>query len=419
MSLIFDPPVEPGEFSGRRVTIVSLGKGRTAAGLARWLIDRGARVTITDRKPKEQLAEGLARLAEMGVEAELVLGPSSDDIALADPDFVFVGPGIRPRSATILRARERDIPILTEIGLVFRLCPATIVGITGTKGKSTTTTLVGRILARGARRVLVGGNIGRSVIEELPGLTKDDIVVLELSSFQLETLGHSPHVAVVTNVLEDHLDHHGTRDAYVAAKSNIVRWQGTHDVAVLNLDDPTAMAMHEGVGSQLRPFSLALRPKRGAYLDGRERLVLTDGERETVICTAAELRVVGRHNVANALAAAIVGNVFDIPVAAVAEELRSFEGLPHRLETVAEHEGVLWVNDSQGTTPYATIPALSAYGRPPVVILGGVSKDADFTSLAQEVVAVREGDTEETLHERIKEVERRLYPDVIERLARQ
>jgi UDP-N-acetylmuramoylalanine--D-glutamate ligase len=388
MSLIFDPLIDPREFRDRRVTIVGMGKARTAAGLGKWLLEQGAQVTMSDRKPREQMAEGIARLRELGIadRVDLVLGPSSDDAALADPHFVFVMPGIRPRSATILRARERDIPILTEIAVFFRLCPAPIVGITGTKGKSTTTTLVGRILQRGPRRVFVRGNIGTSVIDELPGLTKDDIVVLEMSSFQLETLGQSPSVAVVTNVLEEHLDHHGTRDAYVAAKSNIVRWQGSHDTAVLNLDDPATMAMHEGVASQLRTYSLALRPKRGAYLDARDRLVLTDGERETPICPASDLRIPGRHNVANALAAAIVGAVHGIGVDAIAEELRAFEGLRHRLEPVGESAGVLWVNDSQGTTPYATIPALAAFGRPAIAILGGVSKATDFTALAEALV---------------------------------
>ncbi len=385
MSLLFDAPIQPEEFRGRRVTIVGMGKARTAGGLGKWLIGHGANVTMSDRKPAEQLGEGLERLRAIGIRdrIDLVLGPSSDDAALADPDFVFVMPGIRPRSATILRARERDIPILTEMGLFFRLCPAAIVGITGTKGKSTTTTMVGRILARGPRRVLVRGNIGQSVIDELPTLTRDDLVVLELSSFQLETLGRSPHVAVVTNVLEDHLDHHGTRDAYIAAKSNVVRWQGSRDVAILNLDDPVAMGLHEGVDSQLRTFSLTLRPKHGAYLDAGGRLVLVDGERETPVCAASDLRVPGRHNVANALAAAITGEVLGIGAEAIADELRAFPGLPHRLETVGEHDGVLYVNDSQGTTPYATIPALSAYRRTPVVILGGVSKDADFSDLAE------------------------------------
>src|SRR5712692_7369028 len=229
MTLLFDPEVTTTEFSGRRVTIVGLGKGRTTGGLARYLVEAGAKVTVSDPKKHEELSEGIARLGDLPV--ELVLGPSSDDAALADPDFVFVTPGIRPRSPTILRAIQRDVPILTEMGLFFRLCPAPIVGITGTKGKSTTTTLVSRMLGRGPRRVVTGGNIGTAVIQELGSIGRDDIVVLELSSFQLETLGHSPHVAVVTNVLEDHLDHHGTREAYVNAKSNIVRWQGPRDLA--------------------------------------------------------------------------------------------------------------------------------------------------------------------------------------------
>jgi len=389
VTLLFDPEVTTTEFSGRRVTIVGLGKGRTTGGLARYLVEAGAKVTVSDPKKHDELSEGIARLGDLPV--ELVLGPSSDDAALADPDFVFVTPGIRPRSPTILRAIQRDIPILTEMGVFFRLCPAPIVGITGTKGKSTTTTLVSRMLGRGTRRVVTGGNIGTAVIQELGSIGRDDIVVLELSSFQLETLGHSPHVAVVTNVLEDHLDHHGTREAYVNAKSNIVRWQGPRDVAVLNLDDPGSLGLHTGAPSELRGYSLALRTRRGAYLDAAGVLTLASATGPLPICAASELRIPGRHNIANALAAAVAADALGIGVAEIADVIRSFEGLPHRLETVAEIDGVLWVNDSQGTTPYATIPALTAHGRTPVVILGGVAKGADFAELGREVVRVARG----------------------------
>ncbi len=282
MSLLFDAEVGREDFRGQRVTIVGLGKGRTASGLARFLVSCGASVTITDALPRERLGEGIARLGDTPV--QLVLGPSSDDVALADPNYVFVINGVRPRSATILRALQRHIPVLTEMGLFFRLCPATIVGVTGTKGKTTTTTMIGRILTRGNRRVVVGGNIGRAIIQELDTLAKDDIVVLELSSFQLETLARSPHVAVVTNIGEDHLDHHGTRENYIAAKRNIVAWQGAHDVAVLNLDDPASLAIHTGVPSLVRGFSLTLQPRHGGYLDADGRLVLTDGDRRAGHC---------------------------------------------------------------------------------------------------------------------------------------
>ena len=384
MSLTFDPDVRPSDFAGRRVTIIGLGKGRTAAGIARFLVANGASVTITDPKARQQLGEGIARLGD--TPAELMFGPSSDDAALADPDFVFVINGLRPRSATVQRAVQRGIPVLTEIGLFFRLCPAPIVGITGTKGKSTTTTLVAEILRRGTRRVVVGGNIGLSVIDGLSNIRAEDLVVLELSSFQLETLGRSPHVAVITNVLEDHLDHHGTRDAYVAAKRNILAWQGPRDVAVLNLDDPTTVALHTGVPSAVRGYSLSLRPEHGAYRDADGTLTLVDGGTQTRVVHERELRVPGQHNVANALAATAVGDLHGVGAADIADVLRAFGGLPHRLEPVAEIGGVLYVNDSQGTTPYATIPALAAYDRPAVVILGGVSKGADYTELAQAVV---------------------------------
>ncbi len=385
MSLIFDPPVRPDDLVGRRVTIVGLGKGRTTAGLARYLLGVGAHVIVTDAKPESLLHEGIGRLGDLAV--ELRLGPSSDDAALADPNFVFVIPGVRPRSPTIMRALQRGIPVLTEIGLFFRLCPAPIVGVTGTKGKTTTTTLVGEILARGTRRVVVGGNIGTAVIQELPSLTRDDIVVLELSSFQLETLGRSPAVAVVTIVDEDHLDHHGTREAYVASKRNVLAWQGARDIAVLNLDDPVVVAMHTGVLSAVRGYSLSLRPRRGAHLDAGGAMTLVDGDRRRTLCGAAELRIPGRHNVGNALAAAVVGDAFDIPAEDIGSVLREFRGVAHRLEAVGENEGVLWVDDSQATAPVATLAALAAYGRPAVAILGGVGKGTDFGPLARELVA--------------------------------
>jgi UDP-N-acetylmuramoylalanine--D-glutamate ligase len=383
MTVTFDPEVTAEEFRGRRVTIIGLGKGRTTAGLARFLVGKGASVTIADPKPREELVDGIARLGDVAEKVRLILGPSTDETALAEPDFVFVIPGIRPRSPTILRALNRGVPVLTEMALFFRLCPATIVGITGTKGKTTTTTIVERVLGQGPRRVVVGGNIGTAVIQEVDNLRREDIVVLELSSFQLETLGHSPHVAVVTNVLEDHIDHHGTRDAYIAAKKNIVAWQGPRDIAVLNLDDPATVALHTGSASEVRGFSLSLRPKRGAQLDQNDDLVLVSGDRRTVLCKASELRVPGRHNVANALAAAIVGDAFDIPPDAIGRVLREFEGVPRRLEPVAEKDGVLWVNDSAATTPAATMSALAAYERPAIAILGGVSKGADFSELAR------------------------------------
>jgi UDP-N-acetylmuramoylalanine--D-glutamate ligase len=385
MAVLFDAPITREDLRGKHVTIIGLGKGRTTAGLAKFLVGAGARVTVTDPQSREALAEGIARVGDTPI--ALVLGPASDDAALADADLVFVIPGIRPRSATIQRAIQRDIPVLTEMALFFRLCPAPIVGVTGTKGKTTTTTLLERMLQRGPRRVFSGGNIGRAVIQDLEQIKKDDVVLLELSSFQLETLGVSPHVAVITNVTEDHIDHHGTREAYINAKRNILAWQGPGDVAVLNFDDPTVVAMQTGAAGQVRGYSLSLRPKHGGLLTPEGTLALVDSGELTPLLAAKDLRIPGRHNIANALAAAVAAAAMGVTPAAIADVLREFEGVPRRLETVGEKDGVLWINDSAATNPAATLSALDTFERSPVVILGGVAKGTDFSALARTLVA--------------------------------
>lgn len=376
--MINDAPVREQDLRDKRVTILGLGKGRTSAGLAEFLTRAGAVITVSDTRRAHQLAEGLERLGDLPVALRLGV---TDDEAIAQADYLFVIPGTPPTLSTIVRARNLGIPVLTEIGLFFQLCPAPIVGITGTKGKTTTTALIGAVLAQGARPVIVAGNIGEAVINRLPEITPQHWVVLELSSFQLETLPKSPHVAVITNVTDDHLDYHGSHDAYVRAKRSIIAAQSKDDLAVLNLDDPEVVAMHTGSDGQLFPFSLTQRLRRGAFLDG-DRLVVNDGRTTREILRASELRIPGRHNVANALAAAAAGVIAGIADAHIAEALRAFEGVPHRQEVVGEHGGILYVDNSQGTTPDATITALATYDRPAVVILGGVAKGADFAGLA-------------------------------------
>ncbi len=379
--MINDAQLRAEDFAGKRVTIVGLGKGRTTRGLAEFLLRHGATITVTAREAAAQLGEGIERMGDLPVELRLGV---ADHEALTGADYVFLIPGIPPTVSTVVRAESFGIPVLTEIGLFFQLCPAQIVGVTGTKGKTTTTTLVGEILSRGDRPVVVGGNIGEPVIHRLHELTPRHWVVLELSSFQLETLPRSPHVAVVTNVGSDHLDWHGSQDAYVRAKRSIVAWQRRDDWAVLNLDDPTAVAMHTGCDGLLFPFSLAQRLRRGAFVDAGEIVVARDGSRTTIL-RETDLRIPGRHNVANALAAAAVGVLGGIPTEAIADALRSFEGVPHRQEPVGEIAGVLYVNNSQGTTPEATITAIETYERPALVILGGVGKGADFRHMAEVV----------------------------------
>ncbi len=376
--MINETLVREADFRGKRVTIIGLGKGRTSRGLVGFLARAGAVITVTDTRAAAELADGIERLGDLPVAFRLGV---RDDVALAEADYVFVIPGTPPTLSTIVRARSLGIPVLTEIGLFFQLCPAPIVGVTGTKGKTTTTTLIGRVLAGGDRPVIVAGNIGEPIIQRLPEITPRHHVVLELSSFQLETLRVSPHVAVITNVTDDHLDYHGSHEAYVRAKRPIIAWQRSDDVAILNLDDPEVVAMHTGCEGQLFPFSTVQRLRRGAFLD-RDRLVVNDGSTRRELLRAGDLRIPGRHNVANALAAAAVGVTYGIPDQQIGDALRTFEGVPHRQQALGERGGVLYVDNSQGTTPNATITAIETYDRPPVVILGGAGKGTDFSKMA-------------------------------------
>ncbi|MSQ36834.1 MAG: UDP-N-acetylmuramoyl-L-alanine--D-glutamate ligase [Chloroflexi bacterium] len=372
------------DLAGRAVTVVGLGKGRTAVGLVRFLTARGARVTVTDAGGPDELAEGIGRLA--GLDVTLALGAAAGDAAIDSATLVFHIPGIRADDPRLRRAIARSIPVLTELELFFELCPAPIVGITGTKGKTTTTTLVGLMLRATGRRVLVGGNIGTAVLDDVDGLGPADLVVLELSSFQLEPLRRSPQIGVVTLAGLDHLDHHLTPEAYHAAKRNLIAWQDPRDIAVLNLDDPATVALHAGCRSEVRGFSLLRRPPRGAYLDASGDLTLVDGDRDRRMLASADLIVPGRHNVANALAAAIVADAHGVAPEPIAAVLRAFRGVPHRQEPVGDSGGVLWINNSQGTTPDSTVVAVASYDRPAVLILGGVSKGMSFSAMALAVV---------------------------------
>lgn len=343
-------------FQGRRVTVAGLGRFGGQIAAARWLVEQGARVCVTDQQPAERLAESIRQLDGVAVEFRLGGHVESD---FTGCDLVVASPAIPPGSPWLSMAARAGVPVTTEICLVVERLPCPVVGVTGTKGKSTTTALLGRMLER-RRRVHVGGNIGRSLLSDLPAIGRDDLAVLELSSFMLHYLGalrFAPRVALVTMVTADHLEWHGGLDAYVEAKRQIVRWQSGDDVAVLNDADPTSRRLAESAGGQVRWFGSAARP-------------------------ALPLRIAGAHNQLNAQgaleAARVFGATFDDACAAVAD----FAGLPHRLQIVHEAGGVLWVNDSIATIPEAAAAACAAY--PPgrvLQIVGGYDKKLDMAAL--------------------------------------
>lgn len=350
------------DFRGRRVAVVGLGLSNRAA--VRFLMRAGARVDAYERRPA-------AEVEPLPPGVRLVAGP--DYLDRLDPDAydaVVVTPGMRKDAGPLARAR---VPLYTEAGLVLALSPAPTVGITGSAGKTTTTTLVGRVAQRWKPRTLVGGNIGLPLLDRLDQVGPDDLVVLELSSFQLELAETSPHVAALLNVRPNHLDHHGTFAAYLAAKQRIYRFQGPEDTAVFNAADPVCAACAaEAPGRVVRFGDGGEARIAGGRILFRERPVLP----------VADIRLPGEHNRDNVLAATAVAGVLGAPLELVAEVVRAFEGVEHRLETVRLRGGVRWVNDSIATAPDRTEAALRSFEEPVVLLAGGYDKGLPFDGLA-------------------------------------
>ena len=350
----------------RRISVIGLA--REGTDLARFLVAEGAHVLVNDARPAEKLGDRLAELA--GGAIQFVLGghPASPTL---DADLVFVSPGVPPELPLLDEAAARGIPISSGTQLFFERCPAPIIGITGSSGKTTTTTLVGRIFEAAGRGTLVGGNIGVPLLGRLGEIAPESWVVLELSSFQLEPMTASPHVAAITNITPNHLDRHITMEAYTAAKSQILAHQRHTDVAVLNADDPGSSGLRP-VGQVVR-FSIE-RQVEGAYLDG-DQLVLDRGGRRQTICLRSELQLPGLHNVANVLTACAIASAAGFAIEPMRAAATAFTGVRHRLELVAELNGVQYVNDSIATAPERSLAALAVYaGRPVVLLAGGRDK---------------------------------------------
>jgi len=368
---------------GRAVTIMGLGLFGGGVGAARAFARRGARVTVTDLKPAEALAPSVEALQGLPVALHLG-GHEAPDFTGAD--ILVVNPAVPKTSSYLAMAREAGAEITAEMTLFAGACPAPLVGVTGSAGKSTTTALLGAMLAR-SRTTRVGGNIGKSLLEELPRIRPDETIVLEMSSFQLQDLGPhgiSPHAAVVTNVTPNHLDRHGSMAAYIDAKKNILRFQGPDDLAVLNADDPEVRTWAEETAGRVLLYSLHGPVEAGGFLDGAE-VVLRAGEQEDRIDLAGGLRLRGRHNLANAVAAAVAARALGTSPDQVRDAAVAFEPLPHRLQPVGTVGGVQFIDDSKATTPRAAAVAMDALAEPVVLIAGGYDKHLDPAPLVEAV----------------------------------
>lgn len=374
------------ELDGSPVTLMGLGLFGGGEAAARFLLDRGADLTVTDLREADRLAEPIARLGQHGVRYRLGEHREEDFTAAR---LVVANPAV-PRSSEFLRAARRaGAAITSPMNMFLALCPSTVAGVTGSNGKSTTTAMLAAMLEEAGRRVWLGGNIGVSLLGLLPEIGADDVVVLELSSFQLSDAGDlpwSPHVGVVTNVTPNHLSWHGGFESYAEAKKNILDFQGPEDAAVLNACDPVTAEWARGEAEGRRVLFNGA-PDRTGMQEGMNcvggRLVWRSGRRDEMVCVRDDIPLPGFHNVENAMAAAAAAHCLGVGWPAARDALRGFTGLLHRFEAVGDCDGVSYYNDSYSTTPESTVAALHSLDGAVVLIAGGYDKGLDLTPVAK------------------------------------
>jgi UDP-N-acetylmuramoylalanine--D-glutamate ligase len=364
---------------GKRAVVVGIGISNMP--LIRYLRAKGAAVIACDRKSDAELGERTRELKQLGVTlslGETYLSP------LASHDLIFLTPGIPKHLPQIAEARVRGAVISGEIGLVLAACRAPVIGITGSAGKTTTTTLIGEVLKAAGREVFVGGNIGRPLIEEVEMIPSEAAVVLELSSFQLQLTGaHSPQIAVLTNITPNHLDIHASMDEYIEAKQKIYRYQRPTDTVILNHDDDLVRSFAAGAPGRVVFFSRKGDPgtETCCFVRDGEVIWRFDGV-EYPVLRIDEIRLLGQHNLENVLAVVAACFLAGAGVQAVRAVIPAFKGVEHRLEPVREWNGAKWYNDSKATSPAEAVAALQTLPAPIVLIAGGSDKGVPFDPMA-------------------------------------
>ena len=369
----------PGSIELRKMRVLAVGLARTGAATALFCAKHNAIVTATDQRPENELGDAPAKLREAGVTLEL--GGHREKTYLAQ-DLIIPSPGVPADDPLLAKARSKGITIWSEIELAYRFLEGELIGITGSNGKTTTTTLVHHILKKGGKHALLAGNVGTPLISCVEEMKAGTISVVELSSFQLELIDKfRPDIGVFLNVTPDHLDRHKTMAAYAAAKARIFEKQTEMDAAVLNADDTPTVALAPKK-PQVFWFSRKKSVGQGAYLRGDEIVIAHHGKEEFVM-NRGEIPLPGAHNVENALAAVMAARLAEVDTRTIAAAVKSFEGVEHRLEFVAEIGGVRYYNDSKATNVDATLKALDAFPGRILVILGGKDKGSDYAVLRE------------------------------------
>lgn len=364
----------------KRVLVVGLGK--TGEALAHFLVGRGARVRISEKKPADELGEQIRVWRERGVEVE---SGGHNRASFLEADLIIPSPGVPPLEE-FEAARKKGIPILSEIELAFRFLKGKIVGVTGTNGKSTTATLLHKILKEAGLPALLAGNIGTPLIAFVGASREDQIYVTEISSFQLEYIEtFKVPVSIFLNLSQNHLDWHHSFESYSRAKKKLITAQGKGDTAVLNRDDRAVWDLKKEGKFDIRGFSRKHKIACGAFL--REGWIVLRDKAEEKMMPVSEIALPGAHNQENVMAAAAAARLFGVLLPSMRESIKSFPGLEHRLERVLTLRGVDFVNDSKATTVDATLKALESFRQPIVLILGGRDKGSDFRPLRKPVEA--------------------------------
>ena len=387
---------------GRSIAVIGMGVSNTP--LIRMLLRAELKVTVCDKSPRERVEEQASELESLG--AKLKMGP--DYLSKIHKfDVIFRTPGLSPNTPELKKAVEGGSVLTSEMELFFKLCPCKIIGVTGSDGKTTTTTLISEFLKEAGRNVYLGGNIGRPLLPDVDGMTAEDVAVVELSSFQLMSMDHSPSVAVFTNLSPNHLDYHHTMEEYTQAKLNIFCHQKPEDRAVFNYDNDITRSLSKAAVGRAMLFSRKQKlEEEGVYLrDGAIWLTNNMGSRE--VLPLADIHIPGVHNIENYMAAiaAVDGIVPDKCVRAVAQR---FTGVEHRIELVRELDGVKYYNDSIGTSPTRTMACLDSFEQKLILIAGGYDKGVPFTQLGLAIVEkvkvlILTGDTAPAIKKAVEE----------------
>jgi len=358
--------------------VAVIGVGKTGLATARFLAGQRARIALTDEKPVEAWGDTLGALTQLG--ADLTVAPYGTEV-LVDAELVIPSPGVYPSNPILQEALRRRIPIISELELAFRFLETPLIAITGTNGKTTVTTLIGEILAAAGKKVFVGGNIGTPLIGYVDAPQDADWAIVEVSTFQLQwARDFHPHIAILLNTTFDHIDYHGTFEAYRRIKESVFARQTGGDVAILNADEESTAGLRGRLAARTELFSSQGAVDRGMFVDGEGLLrVSPQGEREEY--PLGMIHLPGRHNIENVMAAILAARECGCTSSEIIGAVGGFRGIAHRIEYVGEKDGVRFYDDSKGTNVGAVLRALESFSSPVVLLLGGRDKEGDFETL--------------------------------------